>query len=184
MPIKGIGWEFHIKREIEQDRAAGNRRRTVGSYQIYHDGVEQNGPGLSGTVAESRGPGKNEPKGNGKRVEEGRYTLWTQSGTKYKTYNYEVSDKATTIPKPGLELKRTGARKEILIHPGYGFLASIGCINPCTSLPNKDENIDFVPSRDRVIAIIENLKRYSGGAFPKKNGFEIPNAFAVIDGEP
>lgn len=182
MPIKGIGWEFYIKRESEQDR--GNRRRTVGGYQIYHDGVKQNGLGLSGTVAEARGPGKNKPKGNGKRIEEGRYPLWTQDGDNYKTYNYKVSNKPKTTPKPSLELKATGARTEILIHPGYGFLASIGCINPCTSLPHKDENIDFVPSRDRVIAIIEDLKNYSGGAFPKKNGFEIPNAFVVIDGEP
>jgi hypothetical protein len=71
-----------------------------------------------------------------------------------------------------------------LIHPGQGFLASVGCINPCTSLPNAAETIDFVPSRKRVIAIINNLKAFAGANFPTQNGKRIPNAFVVIDGEP
>src|SRR5207249_1303354 len=94
------------------------------------------------------------------------------------------SESISATSKPGLELKETGQRSEILIHPGQGFLASIGCINPCTSLPNAAEMIDFVPSRKRVIAIINDLKAFSGGDFPTKNGKEIPNAFVVIDGEP
>ncbi|MDP1911494.1 MAG: hypothetical protein Q8K85_24600 [Hyphomicrobium sp.] len=85
--------------------------------------------------------------------------------------------------KPGIEVTSTGQRSEILIHPGHGFLASVGCINPCTSLPNAREMIDYAPSRKRVIALIEDMKSFIAG-FPTKNGKAIPGAFVVIDGEP
>jgi hypothetical protein len=184
MPIEKSGWEFHIIRKSEQRRPSDGKRRTVGQYQIFHDGVKQTGAGMSGTVAETRGPGANKPAGNNRRVEEGRYPLFTQDGSKYVTIGYKDSESASAKPKPGLELKNTGQRAEILIHPGQGFLASVGCINPCTSLPNAAETIDFVPSRKRVIAIINDLKAYIDDAFPKVNGKKIPNAFVVIDGEP
>jgi hypothetical protein len=75
-------------------------------------------------------------------------------------------------------------RREILVHPGQGFLASIGCINPCTSLPNRNELIDYAPSRRRVIALIEDMKSFLGSDFPTRNGRRIPRAFVVIEGEP
>jgi hypothetical protein len=184
MPITGEGWEMNIVRESEQRRASDGRRRTVGKYQVFHDGVAQAGPDMKGTVAESRGPGANKPAKNGKRVEEGRYPLFTQDGTKYKTFNYKDSESPKAIPKPGFELKSTGQRSEILVHPGQGFLASIGCINPCTSLPKASELIDYVPSRKRVISLIEDMKSFIGADFPKSNGKRIPRAFVVIDGEP
>lgn len=184
MPTEKNGWEFHIVRKSEQRRSSDGKRRTVGEYQIFHDGVKQTGAGLSGTVAETRGPGANKPAANNRRVEEGRYPLFTQDGAKYVTIGYKDSESTSAKPKPGLELKETGQRAEILIHPGQGFLASIGCINPCKSLPNAAEMIDFVPSRKRVIAIINDLKAHAGGSFPTKNGKRIPNAFVVIDGEP
>lgn len=184
MPIEGNGWEFHIVRRSEQKRSSDGKRRTVGEYQIFHDGVKQTAAGLSGMVAETRGPGANKPAGNNRRVEEGRYPLFTQDGAKYVTIGYKESESTSAKPKPGLELKDTGQRAEILIHPGQGFLASIGCINPCTSLPNAVEMIDFVPSRKRVIAIINDLKAHFGLTFPTRNGKRIPNAFVVIDGEP
>lgn len=184
MSIQNTGWEFHIVRKSEQKRSSDGKRRTVGEYQIFHDGVKQTGAGLSGTVAETRGPGANEPAGNNRRIEEGRYPLFTQDGTKYVTIGYKDSQSTSAKPKPGLELKDTGERREILIHPGQGFLSSIGCINPCTSLPDAKKMIDFVPSRERVIAIINDLKAFAGNAFPTKNGKRIPNAFVVIDGEP
>jgi hypothetical protein len=184
MPIENSGWEFHIVRKSEQRRSNDGKRRTVGKYQIYHDGVKQTGAGLSGAVAETRGPGTNKPAGNNRRIKEGRYPLFTQGGAKYVTIGYKDSESRSAKPKPGVELKNTGQRAEILIHPGQGFLASVGCINPCASLPNAAEMIDFVPSRKRVIAIINNLRAYVGGAFPTKNGKRIPNAFVVIDGEP
>ena len=184
MAIRGIGWEFHIVRKSEQKRASDGKRRTVGTYQIFHDGVKQTGAGLSGMVAETRGPGANKPAGNNRRIEEGRYPLFTQDGAKYVTIGYKESESTSAKPKPGIELKETGSRSEILIHPGQGFLSSIGCINPCTSLPNANEMIDFVPSRKRVIAIINDLTAFTGAAFPKTNGKKIVNAFVVAEGEP
>jgi hypothetical protein len=188
MPIKGEGWEMHIERRAEQHRTSGRvRHRTAGKYQVFHDGVAQTGTGMRGQVAEARGPGANKPAGNGKRIEEGRYPLFTQDGTNYKTWNYKDSESESAKPKPGFELQSTGERREILVHPGQGFLASVGCINPCTSLPNGSELIDYVPSRKRVIALIEDMKTYlasQGARFPSTNGKRIPKSFVVIDGEP
>lgn len=156
----------------------------MGTYAIYHDGKKQPGMRLSGATAETRGPGANQPNGNGRRLEAGRYPLWTQAGTNYVTYGYNASESRYAKPKPGIELMRTGERTEILIHPGFGFLSSVGCINPCTSLPNAGEMIEYVASRRRVLAIIDNLRVYLGVHFPMANGFEIPRAFVVIDDEP
>lgn len=83
MPISGQGWELHIVREKEQRRASNGRRRTVGRYQVFHDGVAQTGKGLKGATAEAKGPGANKPAGNGKRIEQGRYPLATQEPGHY-----------------------------------------------------------------------------------------------------
>ena len=184
MPITASGWEMHIVRKSEQRRASDGKVRTVGTYQIFHDGVAQTGTGMKGMVAETRGPGANAPAGNNRRIEEGQYPISTQDGAKYVTIGYKLSESATAKPKPGIELNSTGKRSEILIHPGQGFLASVGCINPCTSLPNAGVTIDFAPSRKRVIAIIEDLKAFLGSGFPTKNGKKIPRALIVIEGEP
>ncbi|NOT50073.1 MAG: hypothetical protein HOP10_02205 [Chitinophagaceae bacterium] len=184
MAITGIGWELHIIRKTEQKRASDGKRRTVGTYQVYHNGVKQTGAGLSGMVAETRGPAANKPARNNRRIEEGRYPLFTQAGTNYVTIGYKDSESPSAKPKPGIELMETGSRSEILLHPGVGFLSSIGCINPCTSLPDASEMIDYVPSRKRVIAIINDLKGFTGAAFPTKNGKKIVNAFIVVEGDP
>lgn len=184
MPIEKSGWEMHIVRKTEQRRGSDGKRRTVGEYQVFHDGVKQTGAGLSGMVAETRGPGANRPVGNNRRVEPGRYPLFTQDGARYVTIGFVDSNSTGATPKPGIELKETDKRSEILIHPGRGFLSSIGCINPCTSLPDADEPIDYIPSRKRVLAIIEDLRAFAGAGFPKRNGRQIPKAFVVIDGEP
>jgi hypothetical protein len=185
MPIKGEGWEMHIVRKTNQHRSAGRfRHRTVGTYQVFHDGTPQTGPGMKGTVAEAKGPGANKPENNGRRIEVGRYPLAAQDGSEYKTFGFKDSESESAKPKPGFELKSTGERSEILVHPGHGFLASVGCINPCTSLPKASELIDYAPSRKRVIALIEDMKSFVGADFPKSNGKKIPRAFVVIDGEP
>jgi hypothetical protein len=182
MPIKGKGWEFHIVRKSEQTR--DERRRTVGTYQVFHAGVAQTGADMSGMVAESKGPGANKPEGNGKRIQQGTYPLSTQDGKHYKTFKYVESGDPDETPKPGLELNKTGQRTEILIHPGAGFLRSVGCINLCEKLPSAGEDISFKGSRRRVIAVIEDLKAFLGSDFPKKNGLPIPRATVVIDGAP
>jgi len=183
MPITGQGWEMHIVRTREQRRPSG-RRRTIGTYQVFHDGVPQTGRDMRGMVAETKGPGANRPRGNGKRVEPKRYPLATQAGGRYVTWNYKESDSPRATLKPGFELLQTGERTEILVHPGQSFLASIGCINPCTSLPNADELITYTTSRRRVISLIEDMKAYVGSDFPRTNGRRIPRAFVVIDGDP
>ncbi|HVZ50772.1 MAG TPA: hypothetical protein VG986_02320 [Pseudolabrys sp.] len=184
MPITGSGWELHIVRASEQHHLNDGRVRTVGTYQIFHNGAAQDGPSMQGTTAESRGPGANRPAGNGKRVEPGRYPLATQDGENYKTLNYSLSEDPGDGPRPGFELLSTGQRSEILVHPGHGFLASIGCINPCTALPDANESISYAPSRRRVIALIEDMKQFCGADFPHANGERIPRCFVVIDGEP
>jgi len=182
MPLTGQGWELHIKRETTQKRPSDGKIRTIGKYQVYHDG--QPVPGLAGVTAESRGPGDNSVAQNGKRVKAGTYPLWTQDGTKYDTIGYSQSLSTGAKPKPGIELKNTGARSEILIHPGQGFLASTGCINLATNLPHAGEPISYIGSRKRVIALIEDMKQYLGSNFPTQNSKKIPNAMVVIEGEP
>ena len=182
MPISGHGWELHIVRSVEQDNGAA--RRTVGRYQVFHDGVAQTGASMSGTTAEAEGPGANHPANNGKRIEAGRYPIFTHPPGEYCTWGYSASDAESAGPKPSLELKDTGDRTEILVHPGSGFLRSVGCFNLCTSLPNADEPITYRSSRRRVIAVINDAKNYVGVAFPTVNGKVVPNAFVVVDGEP
>jgi hypothetical protein len=184
MPISNSGWELHIVRTSEQARSSDGKRRTVGKYQVFHDGVAQTGPDMKGMVAETRGPGANRPRDNGRRVEAGSYPISTQAGGRYVTIGYVENASKGSLPKPGLELDSTGQRTEILIHPGSGFLSSVGCINPCTSLPNGAEPIDFGGSRRRTIALIEDLKAFLGSDFPTRNGRRIPRAVVVIDGEP
>lgn len=184
MPISGSGWELHIVRMVEQSRRSDGKRRTVATYKVFHDGVEQSGVDLHGTVAESRGPGANRPPQNGRRVEQGVYPISTQAGTKYVTIGFVTNNSTSSVPKPGIELRSTGERTEILIHPGRGFLSSVGCLNPCTLLPTEEEMIDYVGSRRRTIALIENVKGFLRSQFPTRNGRPIPRAHVVIDGEP
>lgn len=180
MPIKKMDWELHITR-IRVDVRKG-RRRTVGRYQVYHDGVAVKK--LAGYCAEPRGPGDNSVAGNKLRIETGRYPLLTQAGEKYVTIGYTPSRSFSALPRPGIELGNTDKREEILIHPGRGFLSSVGCINPCGPLAGTASDMDFAESREKVIALIEDLKAYLKGKFPAKNGKAIPNAFVVVDGEP
>jgi hypothetical protein len=76
MPIAATGWELNVTRLGLQ--LSGSRQRTYGTYQVYHDG--QPIAGLSGNVCECIGPGDNTVAQNGKRIEQGRYPLWSQFG--------------------------------------------------------------------------------------------------------
>jgi hypothetical protein len=179
MPISGHGWELLIQRRAVQQGAT--RARTVGTYQVFHDGIAV--AGLAGTTAESEGPSSNTRKGV--RIRPGSYPLGTQIGEHYRTNGYDPSDSVNVNPKPGLELWGTGDRSEILIHPGKNaFLSSIGCINLCTRLPDAKEVVDYVGSRRRVIALIDDLKTYLGARFPSVGEKLIPDSEVVIEEGP
>jgi len=181
MPISGNGWELHMVRTVVHRRASDGKRRTVGHYQIYHDGEAQTGPDMAGMFAESRGPSANSPNGNGRRIEKGTYTLRTQGEEKYVTIDYTSNGSPSAIPRPGVELRGCAPRTEILIHPGRGFLSSVGCINLCTNLPDRSEPITYKSSRRRVISMINDMKSYLGASFPKVNEKKISNAKVVVD---
>jgi hypothetical protein len=170
------GWVLRVIRTGEHSR--GSRRRTVGTYEILHDGAAT---GLSGMTVEAKGPGDNAVNGNGRCVEAKVYPLATQDGDHYKTIGYMVSDDCDRTPKPGIELLDTGARSEILIHPGHGFLASIGCINLTSQLGDGSDDIPFEDSRDRVITAIDDLRAYLGAEFPRHGGRAIPRARIVVE---
>ncbi|PBC01432.1 hypothetical protein [Mesorhizobium sp. WSM3860] len=169
-------WELRITRAGEQTR--NSRRRTTGKYQVFHDGVSAGA--LSGATAETKGPGDNKTAGNNRCVEAGTYNLFTQAGDKYVTIGYTSNVNPAALKRPGLLLLPTGKRVGILFHPGRGFLSSIGCINPATDLANVSDDIAFIDSRNRVIAIIDDLKSFLGASFPANNGVRIPNATVVI----
>jgi hypothetical protein len=181
MPITGQGWEIWVQRIAEQRHPKSGKRRTVGSYQVFHDGNPQ--AGLKGWTTEAKGPGANRPEGNGLRIEAGRYPLATWGGQRYVTYGYADPPGPNTWPKPALELRATDQRTEILIHPGRNFLSSVGCINLTARLTGATQRIDARDSHERVVALIEDLRAYVI-RFPAANGRPVPRAFAVVEGEP
>jgi Family of unknown function (DUF5675) len=175
MPITGTGWEILIERVKEERR--GDRVRTRGKYQVFHDGVSV--AELAGSCVETRGPGDNSKENNGKRIEQGRYPLGTHVGERFATINF-----AETGHRPAVKLNKTNKRTDILIHPASGFKSTIGCINLSRPLANTNADMDPADSRRRVIVVIDDLKSFLGNGFPKKNDQPIARAFAVIEGEP
>jgi hypothetical protein len=163
---------------------SGSQKRTYGEYQVYHEGRPV--AGLKGNICECIGPGDNTVAENGKRIEQGRYPLWTQFG-RYRTIGFSTNTSvAGDPPMPGIRLEAVGNREGILIHPGHPphlYLSSIGCLNP-TSLLDSAELMDFWDSRARVIAIIDDLRSFAPAAFEHQASTPIPNAWAVIEGEP
>jgi hypothetical protein len=103
------------------------------------------------------------------------------SKPKYPLKDFERQSPVTALRKPGIELLDTGARSEILTHPGHGFLASIGCINLTSTLADGLDDIPFEDSRDRVIAAIDDLRAYLSEHFPSHGGRAIPKARIVIE---
>jgi hypothetical protein len=177
MKIEGTGWELLVTR-LREDRR-GTNRRTVGRYQVYHDGKPV--AALSGMCVETRGPGDNSKADNNRRIEARarRYPLKTFAGDRYMTFGYKEKGK-----RPCFEVDDTSPRYDILVHPGHGFKASVGCINPSKALPNAASVMNLSESLPRVVAMIEDMKSFLGSSFPKTNGKSIPNAWLVVDGEP
>jgi hypothetical protein len=182
MPITGEGWELRILRLGIQ--SSGSLRRTYGTYQVFLDGspiLE-----ISGNACECQGPGENSVAESDKRIEQGRYPLYTQFGTRYRTIGYsaDLSTPART-PMPGILVGDTGNRVAILIHPGHPpslYLSSIGCLNLTKPIADTDE-MEFFESRARVISVIDSLRVFSPNAFKNQTSTDL-NAWLVVDGEP
>jgi LysM repeat protein len=181
-------WEIRIERNREQTLG---KTRTVGTYQVYHDGEKAstirigdvNVP-LFGTTAEAAGPSQNDKtdkEGFPTRIVARTYPMKTSGGPMYVTHGYR-QDEAKEAKMPGLELTDTGRRSDILIHPGKDeFRSTVGCINLCTHLDTPQEKISYGGSRRRVIALIEDMKAFLGG-LPGPDQ-PIPNAFVVVGEE-
>jgi len=183
--IEGHGWELHLKRLGLQHRA-GERVRTYGAYQVFIDGQPING--LAGHICECTGPGDNTAHGKKQhlRIREGRYSLSTQFGLRYRSIGFTDDE---THPMPGFRLLGTQVRTAVLVHPGHRpkrYLSSIGCFNPTKPL-KADDYISFADSRARVIAMIDSLRQHDPAAFANSkigHNTAIADAFIVISGEP
>jgi hypothetical protein len=173
-------WELRVTRQREDKRGA--KRRTVGKYQVFHDGSPV--AELTGTIVETRGPGDNSHAGNNRRIKAGTYPLRTHSGPRYATIGFTASTSPSALKRPSLEVGNTAPRDAILIHPGRGFLSSVGCFNPSKGVANAAADINFADSRLRTIALINDLKAFAGASFPTSNNRPIPQAAIVIEGEP
>jgi hypothetical protein len=180
--IPATGFCLYLRRVREEQRDGFNFARTVGEYQCYWNGEPI--ADLAGQMAERNGPGDNTASGvkNHRRIEEGAYPLAVHDGGRYKTFHYAKSGE----PLPGLAVRKTNQRTDILIHPchhDHGYVSSIGCINPAVGLEDADSKIDLADSRGRVIAIIDRMKEKYGADFPDEEA-TIPDALLVIEGEP
>lgn len=178
------GFVISIQRTHTEKR--GGHARTVGHYQVFYKGVKL--PGLEGTTVENGdGIGDNTLWGGAahrRRIKALSYPLYTHGGTKYKTFGYASTEDRRASPRPAVLLGQTGERRSILIHPASGFKMSVGTINLSKMLSGPEDDIDWVNSRNRVIALIEAMKDKLGAQFPANNGKKIPNAWVVISGEP
>ena len=178
-------WELRVNRLGLQQRENAPVR-TYGEYQVFIDGNPV--AALSGHICERTGPGDNSEDGvaNHVRIEEGTYSLSTQFGAHYRSDGFTGD---ATFPMPGILVMGTGDRTAILVHPGHPpslYLSSIGCFNPTQPL-QADQDMTFVESRGRVIALIDSLKQHDPDAFAQgKIGHNTPikDAFIVITGEP
>jgi hypothetical protein len=173
-------WELRIRRTAEQ--SGRTRKRTIGTYEVFHDGQRVDDPLLRGTTAEARGPSSNGQSAKEKqRIAVGTYPLAKSDGPEYVTDGYRP-DEQIGDGMPGLQLNDTGARSDILIHPGKdAFLSSVGCINLCTALPDEHETIDYRGSRRRVTALIEDIRAFLGANYPAGNSAALPGCSVIIE---
>ena len=175
-------WEIRIKRLGIQ--VSGDNTRTYATYQVLID--DKPVAALSGNLCERIGPSSTKPN-SGKRIKSGKYPLSTQFGTNYKSIDFsDVTKPGGVKPMPGVLLMKTAPRSAILIHPSHPptpYISSVGCLNPTQPRTSK-QNIDFIDSRSRIIALIDSLKAFAPDAFKKKQNTAIPGAFVTIEGDP
>lgn len=178
------GWVIAVRR-LEQQHSAG-KSRTYGRYDIFLNG--QPLAGLQGFVCEAIGPGDNKTLNNGRRIEPGRYPLFTHwHGVKYASVGYSLDcETAGALKMPAIRVGDTEARTDILIHPGHPptpYLSSVGCFNLTAPL-TPDQEMDFWESRARVIALIDSLRSFAPDAFTADDITRIPDAWLLVEGEP
>ncbi|TIR32383.1 MAG: hypothetical protein E5X35_14640, partial [Mesorhizobium sp.] len=184
------GLVLQIKR-VRAEKRRGMKERTVSTYRVFHD--RRPVAGLSGMICEARGPGDNSATGRqrGARIKAGIYPMLTHAGTReidgitaFKTFGFTSSIEVRRPPMPALRVGDTRYRAGILIHPGNGWLWSVGCMNPADDIADARSDIQYVHSRARVIRLIEGLKRELGSRFPTTNNQTIPRLTLEVIGEP
>jgi len=182
--MQETGWLITVRRLAQHH--SGGKSRTYGRYETFIDGKPI--AGLSGFVCEAIGPGDNKTLNNGKRIEAGRYPLFTHwRGEKYASVGYAL-DTATpgALKMPAIRVGETEARTDILIHPGHPptpYLSSVGCFNLTAPLQPTEE-MEFWESRARVVALLDSLRAFAPEAFTAEDITRIPNAWLVVEGEP
>lgn len=178
------GWVIAVRRMAQQ--RCGDKARTYGRYETSIDGRPI--AGLSGFVCEAPGPGDNKTPNNGRRIEPGRYPLFTHwHGVKYASVGYALDPETTgALKMPAIRVGDTEARTDILIHPGHPptpYLSSVGCFNLTGPLA-PDQEMDFWESRARVVALLDSLRDFAPEAFHAPDITRIADAWLVVDGEP
>ena len=171
------GWMIAIRRLRTEPREGESFARTVGTYSVLHNGVQQ--PGLSGATVERQGPGDNGPTGKAQHrcIAAGSYPLRAHASAKYRTTGYAATG---AHPRPAIEVGNTGDRTGILVHPADGYASTIGCINLAGSLSDADADISLPDSLRRVIDVIEDMRAFSGGSLKLAEDGSIQNARIVI----
>jgi hypothetical protein len=146
-------------------------------------------------MGERQGPGDNAASGttNKRRIEAGTYELHTHKGSKvagtpprtvFVTHGYSGDPANRANLRPSVKLLPTNKRGGILFHPASGWLWSEGCLNVGADLSTPAMNFAWKDSRSRVIALIDDMKKYLGARFPTGDNVRIPDAMIVIEGEP
>lgn len=177
------GYVLCIDRIRTETRPHMGFARTVGVYQAYFNGEKI--PEICGMVCERQGPGDNGLLGQSQhqRIKAGPYPLFTHAGAsgKYRTLDYTQSAMIGATPRPALRVGNTGHREGILIHPAQGFLWSVGCLNLTSPLNTGQDNINYVDSRSRVIALINNMAKLLKDKFPSSNNEETSAVLLIRD---
>ena len=182
MPIARKGWELHVERLAVHKK--GSRKRTFGRYQVYIKGIAQ--PGLSGFVCEAQGPGDNTKTGkNKRRVQAGRYQLYTQFG-RYRSIGYAPdTSPAGAVPMPGFRLEDPRANRHTgSSRPSPNALSVEHRLSQSHRAGRRRREHELLGLARRVIALLESLEAFAPKAFEHEVITEIVDATIVIDGEP
>ncbi len=176
--VAANSWTFRVQRLREEKRPGEGFKRTVGTYQVYHNGVAVEG--LSGMTVERQGPGDNTMVGKREHrcIAAGSYPLNGHRTVNFRTVGYKTSG---AHPRPAIEVGDTDKREGILIHPADGYASTIGCINLSGPLTDADSDIEFSDSFRRVVDVIDDLTRFHGGVIPAGDAEPIANSSLIVE---